>query len=197
VPMAEVFRRHPGELLAGIFAVIACFAIFYLSTSFALGYGVGTLHYDRERFLGVQLAAMLCMAGSIIAAGYAADASSPRRVLMGGCVATVAVGLAMGPVMGGGSLLLVWVWLSLALTAMGFVYGPLAAYLPSLFPPRVRYSGGALAFSLGGIVGGGLTPFAAQALADKYGLAPVGACLAGAALLSLAGLAAVRPRHED
>jgi len=197
VPLAEVFRRHPGELLAGTLAVIACFAIFYLSTSFALGYGVGTLHYDRESFLGVQLAAMLFMAGGIITAGYAADASSPRRVLIGGCVGTVAIGLAMGPLMGGGSLLLVWGWLSAALFVMGFVYGPLAAYLPSLFPPRVRYSGGALAFSLGGIVGGGLTPFAAQALADKGGLTPVGYCLAGAGLLSLIGLAAMKPRHED
>jgi hypothetical protein len=83
-------------LVGGTFAVVACFAIFCLSTAFALGYGVGTLHYNRETFLGVQLGAILFLAIGILAAGYRSDASNPRRVLMAGCVGTVVVGAAMG-----------------------------------------------------------------------------------------------------
>jgi len=196
VPLAEVVRRHPGALVGGTFAVVACFAIFYLSTAFALGYGVATLGYSRETFLGVQLGAILFLAIGIIAAGYGSDASNPRRVLMAGCVGTVIVGAAMGPVMGAGSLGLIWAWLSAALLMMGFVYGPLGAFLPSLFPPRVRYSGASIAFNVGGIIGGGLAPMIAQALADKGGLTPVGFYLAGAAVLSLAGLVGLRARYE-
>ncbi|HEX2561883.1 hypothetical protein [Phenylobacterium sp.] len=103
----------------------------------------------------------------------------------------------MGAMMGSGSLLLIWAWLSIALLVMGFVYGPLGAYLPSLFPPRVRYSGASLAFNIGGIIGGGLTPIAAQALADRGGLTLTGGYLVAAGVLSLAGLAATRPRHAD
>jgi MFS family permease len=196
VPMAEAIKRHPGALVAGTFAVVACFAIFYLSTAFALGYGTTKLGYSRETFLGVQLGAIAFLAAGIVAAGYWSDAANPRRVLMAGCVGTVAVGALMGTMMGAGSLSLVWAWLSVALFAMGFVYGPLGAFLPSLFPPRVRYTGASVAFNVGGIIGGGMAPIAAQALADRGGLALVGAYLVAAGVLSLAGLWFCRPTHE-
>jgi MFS family permease len=189
VPMAEAITRHPGALIGGTFAVVACFAIFYLSTAFALGYGTTQMGYSREAFLAVQLGAILFLAAGILVAGWWSDKTSPRRVLAAGCVATVLVGAVMGAMMGAGSLLLIWVWLSLALFAMGFVYGPLGAYLPDLFPARVRYTGASLAFNLGGILGGGLAPIAAQALAVQGGLTPVGGYLAAAAVISLVGLA--------
>jgi len=197
-PLGEVLTRYPLATLGGAFAVVACFAIFYLSTAFALGYGVGTLKYSRETFLGVQLGAIVFLALGIVAAGYWSDAANPRRVLMAGCAATVVAGCLLPVMMGSGSLLLIWAFLSLALFLMGFVYGPLGAFLPSLFPTRVRYSGASIAFNVGGIVGGGLAPIIAAALADKGGLPPVGLYLSATALLSLVALAALarRATHE-
>jgi MFS family permease len=197
VPMAEVFTRHAGALLGGTLAVVACFAIFYLSTAFALGYGTTKLGYSRETFLGVQLGAIIFLAAGILVAGWWSDKTNARRVLMAGCFGTVAVGAVMGLMMGSGSLPLIWGWLSLALLMMGFVYGPLGAFLPSLFPPRVRYTGASMAFNVGGILGGGMAPIAAQMLADRGGLAPVGLYLAGAAALSFIGLIALKPQYED
>jgi hypothetical protein len=112
-----------------------------------------------------------------------------------GCVATVVVGALLGPLMGTGSLWLVWLFLSLALFVMGLVYGPLGAFLPSLFPARVRYTGVSIAFNTGGIIGGGLAPAVAQLLAEAGGLAMVGAYLAAAAVLSLIGLMMTKPAH--
>jgi MFS family permease len=197
VPLAEVVKRHPGALVGGTLAAVACFAVFYISTAFALGYGTTVLGHSRETFLQVQLGAIVFMAAGIIAAGYAADASNSRRVLMGGCLATVGVGAVMAAMMGAGSLVMVWAWLSLALFVMGFVYGPLGAFLPSLFPPRVRYTGASMVFNIGGIIGGGLTPVIAQSLANGGGLVPVGGYLAGAAALSFAGLFMLKVRYED
>ena len=188
VPLAELFKRHLGPTLAGTFAVVACFATFYLATAFALGYGTQTLGYSRETFLSVQLGAIGFMALGIVLAGYWSDASNPRRVLMAGCFMAIAVGALMAPMMGGGSLLGCWAFLSLALLTMGFVYGPLGAFLPGLFPARVRYTGASMAFNVGGIIGGGLTPMVAQALSTQGGLVPVGIYLAVAALISLVAL---------
>jgi hypothetical protein len=42
-----------------------------------------------------------------------------------------------------------------------------------------------MAFNAGGIIGGGLAPIIAQALADRGGLAPVGWYLAACAIASL------------
>lgn len=188
VPLIEVVKGFPRELIGGTFAVIACFAIFYLATAFALGYGTTALGYERQTFLQVQLIAILFMAAGIIAAGYLSDWLDPRRVLMAGCVLTIPTGLMLEPLLGGGSLFLVGLFLSLSLVVMGLVYGPLGAWLPSLFPARVRYTGVSMAFNIGGILGGAVAPMAAQALADKGGLEYVGLYLGGAGLISLIGL---------
>jgi MFS family permease len=188
VPLAEVFRSHARSVIAGLFAVVACYAIFYICTAFALGYGTTTLGYPRERFLGVQMVAILFMAAGIVAAGYLSDRFSPRAVLIGGCVGALPAGFLLAPLLGSGSLLGVGAFLSLALWLMGFVYGPLGAWLPSLFPARVRYTGASLAFNVGGILGGALSPIIAQALALRGGLSLVGLYLSGAALVSLLAL---------
>ena len=193
-PIAELLRRYPLQTIAGTFAVVACFAIFYITTAFSLGYGVTKLGYSRQAFLGVQLGAIGFMAAGIVWAGWWSDRASPRRVLMWGCIATIGGGLLLGPMMEAGSLLTIWAFLSLALVMMGLVYGPLGAFLPGLFPARVRYTGASLAFNIGGIIGGGLTPMVAQALSDRGGLTPVGYYLAAAALVSLLALLVIGRR---
>ena len=192
VPIGELIRNHALAAFAGTFAVVACFAIFYLSTAFALAHGTTALGYERETFLAVQLAATLFLVLGIIAAGVQADASSSARVLTWGCVATIGMGMMFGLLLGSGSLWLVWIALSLALFVMGFVYGPLGAWLPSLFPPRVRYTGASVAFNAGGILGGAVAPVAAQALSEFGGTAIVGLYLTMAGMFSLAGLLLAR-----
>src|SRR3546814_5999568 len=88
VPLGAVLRDHARALLAGIFAVVACFAIFYLATSFALAHGTTALGYPKEAFLLIQLGAILFMAAGIVFAGYWSDAASAQRVLSWGCAAT-------------------------------------------------------------------------------------------------------------
>ena len=198
VPIADVLRGHLRVTVAGTLGVVACFALYYIATAFALGYGTTTLGYPRQGFLEAQLGAILFMAVGIVAAGWLSDVFNPRRVLIVGCLGTILVGALLSPLLGSGSMTGVFVFLSLGLLAMGFVYGPLGAWLPGLFPPQVRYTGTSLAFNIGGIIGGGLTPALAKMIADKGGLAPVGGYLAGAALLSIAGLLfAGRSRLQD
>ena len=192
MPLAELLRHHLRETVAGTLGVVACFAIFYLATAFALGYGTTTLHYGRQTFLAVQLGAILFMAAGILASGYLSDRFDARRVLMGGCIAGVLVGQLLAPLMGAGQIAPTALFLCLALLVMGFVYGPLGAWLPGLFPARVRYTGASLAFNVGGILGGALAPLIAQALAERGGLPPVGFYFSGAALVSLAALALLR-----
>jgi len=192
VPVAELLRDHWRPTLAGTFGVIACFALFYLATAFALGFGTTKLGYARESFLSVQLFAILFLAAGILLAGWLSDRFTPRAVLAFGAAATIATGLLLAPMLGSGSLTIIGAFLSLALFVMGFVYGPLGAWLPGLFPARVRYTGASIAFNLGGILGGGLAPFLAQRLADEGGLAPVGLYLAAAGLASLVAVLTMR-----
>ncbi len=191
-PFGVMLRRHLAPTIAGTFGVVACFVVYYLATAFALGYGTTTLGYARTIFLELQLAAIGFMAIGIVVAGTLSDRFSPRAVLIGGCTGAVGVGLLLAPLLGSGSPQLVFVFLALALLAMGFVYGPLGAWLPGLFPADVRYTGASMAFNIGGVLGGALTPFAAQAMADRGGLGAVGLYLVAAAAISLVAIVALR-----
>jgi MFS family permease len=188
VPAATLLKEHPRETLAGTFAVVAAFAIFYLTTTFTLGYATTTLAYDRREFLAVLLIAMPFLAAGILCSGIWSDRRNPRRVLIAGCGVAVPLGLLLAPALGSGSLAAIWLFLSTALFVMGLVYGPLGAWMPSLFPARVRYTGVSLAFTVGGILGGGIAPIVAQSLAIHGGLPWVGLYLSAAALLSLIAL---------
>jgi MFS family permease len=194
VPFGELMRGHWREVLGGTFAAVACFAIFYLATAFALGYGTTKLGMAREAFLGLQLFAILFLAAGIIVSGFAADRYGAGNVLMAGCGLTMLVALTIEPTLGSGEPPMVALFLSMALFAMGLTYGPLGAWLPSLFPARVRYSGASVAFNMAGILGGGLAPLIAQRLSDSAGLGAVGAYLALCSGLSLVGLLALRAK---
>jgi MFS family permease len=188
LPMADLLRNHLPAAVAGTFAVVACFAIFYITTAFALGYGTQTLKIPREIFLSVQLGAIMFMALGIILAGWWADKTSPRLVLIAGCLLTIPMGAVFGMAMGSGSLLAIFAILSVALVIMGFVYGPLGAFLPALFPTQLRYTGSSFAFNLGGIIGGAMAPIVAQQLVAWRGIELVGLYMSIAAGISLIAL---------
>ena len=190
IPVAELVAGHGRTLLIGITGAIACFVLYYLSTAFVLGYGVKTLGFSMQSLLAVELGAILFLALGIVLAAWAADVcAGERRVLMAGCLAAIVAGFLLAPLMQSGSLAAIFVFLSLALLVMGFCYGPLGAWLPALFPARVRYTGASLGFNVAGVLGGGLTPFAAQALAARGGLMWVGLYASGLCLLSFVALA--------
>lgn len=188
VPLVQLVSHHWRETLAGIFAVIACFAIFYIATAFALGHGTTRLGYSREQFLSIQLAAILFLAAGIILAGWLSDRFDARSILMIGCAGVVPAGLLLAPMMVSYALPSVFLFLALMLFLMGFVYGPLGDWLPGLFPAQVRYTGTSVAFNVGGIIGGGFAPIISEWLASGVGLFWVGAYLSLAAAISLSAL---------
>ena len=194
VPMGELLRDHWRAALGGTAGAIACFAVYYIATAFALGYATTRLGIARPTILSMQLGAILFMAAGIVLSGIWADRRDARHVLTRGCVFAVIAGFVLAPGLGSGSPPLMFASLAVALFAMGFVYGPLGAWLPGLFPTRVRYTGVSLAFNMAGIIGGGLTPVAAETLARYGGLSLVGGYLAAMSLVSLVALMMMRPR---
>ncbi|KPL67886.1 MFS transporter [Erythrobacter sp. SG61-1L] len=199
MPLGAVVVHHWPALIAGCAGVVACFAIFYLSTAFALGHMTTVRGVDRETMLSIQLAANTFLAVGIVLSAIWSDQASPRNVLVAGAIGTIMLGVMFGPLIAWGRLGEVFMLLSFALLVMGFAYGPLGAWLPTLFPVNVRYTGVSIAFNGGGIIGGAVTPVAAQWLAGSGGAdgtARGGAFLAVAGLITLLGVAFGRKSKE-
>jgi len=196
VPLARLLTRHSGAMLAGSAGVVGCFALYYLTTAYALAQATGPLGYARATFLSVQLFANLFMAVGLVVAATIADRTSPRRMLLVGAVATVAVGFVFSQGLASGSLAVAGLTLCTAMFAMGFTSAPLGSWLSQLFPVRVRYSGVSFAFNTGGMIGGALTPIAAQLLSTVGAADYAGLLLAAAGLVTFAGVTLARPAEE-
>ncbi|HET7696920.1 MAG TPA: MFS transporter [Vicinamibacterales bacterium] len=196
LPMVEVFRRHPRQLVLGVLISLATFVLFYLMTVFALSWGTSALGYNRQQFLLIQLFGILFFAVTIPLSATLADSHGRRRTLI---LTTIAIGLfgfVFAPLLSAGTAGAMFT-MAAGLTLMGFTYGPLGTALSELFPTAVRYTGSSLTFNLAGIFGASLAPYAATWLAQRYGLQYVGYYLALAAALTLAGLLASRETKDD
>ena len=195
VPMLAVIRDHTGTVLLGILVSLTAFVIFYLMTVFALSWGTGALGYSREKFLVMQLFAILFFALFPPISALLAE-NGRRRMLMWVNAAIVVFGLVLGPLFAAGTAGAV-LMMVLGMSLVGLVYGPLGTVLSELFPTPVRYSGSSLTFNMAGIFGASLAPYAATYLATNYGLQWVGYYLSTAAVLSIAGLLATRETKDD
>jgi MFS family permease len=183
VPIGQVLAHHGGAVVAGGAGVLATFSSFYLVTTYALAEATGPQGLDRNHFLLAEMAAALFYAAGILVSGWIADRSSPGRVLGLAALGVAACGLIFGPGVSSGSLELASAAICATMFAIGMANSPLGAWLTPLFPVRLRYTGVALAFNVGGVIGGALTPVAAQALSVAGHAQWVGLlmCVAGVA----------------
>jgi metabolite-proton symporter len=190
VPMVAVFRDHFGTLVTGTLMSLATFVLFYLMTVFSLSWGTSALGYDRQTFLVMQLAGIVCFAMTIPISARLAE-KGRRRTLIAVTIGIFLFGLVLAPLFAAGTLGAVCM-LVLGLGLMGLTYGPLGTVLSELFPTEVRYTGSSLTFNFAGIFGASLAPYIATWLARNYGLPFVGYYLSGAAALTLVGVFSTR-----
>jgi MFS family permease len=176
--------------------MVVCYTLFYISTVFSLSYGVATLHFTRQSFLGLLCFAVLFMALATPLSARASDRFGRKPVLIAGIVAAILSGFTMAPLLGSGSAPLVALFLTIELFLMGVTFAPMGALLPELFPTNVRYTGAGVAYNLGGILGASVAPYIAQLLSARGGLTWVGAYVSTAAAVSLAGVLCMRETRD-
>ena len=193
VPIAQVLSEHLGAVCAGSAGVVATFATFYLTTAFALAQATGPLGYPRKTFLAVQLVANVFYAIGIILASIHADRTTPWRTISCGALGVMSFGFIFGPGLNAGSLALAGATLASGMFILGFANAPLGIWLSRLFPVRMRYTGMSIAFNTGGIIGGALTPIAAQMMSATGAVPYTGLLLSAAGLMTFVGVKLSRP----
>ncbi|MEU3855777.1 MFS transporter [Streptomyces sp. NPDC028722] len=188
VPLIEVVRHHGRLVLLTAGALAAGYAVFYTVTTWSLAYATERLSVSRTVMLTCVMAAVLVMGALTPLAALLGDRYGRRPMCLTGCAASALWMFPMVALLATGEPLLMFLGILGALLAFITMFAVIAAYLPELYEPRVRCTGAAVGYNLGGVLGGALTPLVATTLAERGGRVPwgVGAYLSGMALLSLA-----------
>ena len=147
VPIAELFRRQPRNLVLGSLASIAPPAVGYTVIVYMLTYGTTVVWIAT-----IAVSAMI------------ADRFGTKRTFAVGALTAVLWPLPMFALVNTGDTWLTLVAFTVAAIVQGIMSGAQGGLFTEIFDVQVRYSGISIAYQMGGMIGGALTPIAATAL---------------------------------
>ncbi|MFT8247230.1 MFS transporter [Roseomonas sp. BN140053] len=193
MPIIEVFRRSPRQVLLGGMACLAQNGMGYVVLVFMLSYGTTRLGLPRSTMLAIIIAANVLELAATLYFAKLSDRLGRRTVFLGGTGCGVIVGALFFTVVDTGSAAAVLAAVVAARLCIAAMYGPLAAMLCEMFDTDIRFSGISISYQLGSIVGGALAPFIASLLLAGTGTSlSVSAYMAALCLISFFSVLAIR-----
>jgi MFS family permease len=174
VPLGELFRKSPRELLFGFLSVTGHNANAYILSAFSLSYMTNTLGMTRTDALTAVMIATLTGIIMTPPMGAIADRIGHAKVYLFGAVFVLLYAFPMFALIDTKNVVLATLGLSIG---YGIGFGGLAsaqgAFLANLFPTRYRFSGIAMTRELNSLLIAGPTPFIAAALVSAGGGKPI------------------------
>lgn len=172
VPIIDVVRKHPRNVLLAMGARFAENAFFYVFTVVILSYGTQQLGLDKGTLLNGVLVASAVQLIAIPHFGALSDRVGRRPVYLGGALFLLLFAFPFFWLVGMKTTPMIWLAIVIGLVGHAAMYGPQAAFFSELFGTKVRYSGASLGYQLASPLAGGLAPFIATWLLGKSGGAP-------------------------
>jgi metabolite-proton symporter len=161
MPMLEVIKQQPKEILLSALVRMAEQAPFYIFTAFVFSYGIGTLKLERDFLLKAVLAASVVSFVSIPLFGHVSDRIGRKKMYLIGAGITGVWGFFYFGLLNTGASELIVLAIVLSLIPHDMMYGPQAALIAESFTGRLRYSGASLGYQLASVIAGGPAPLIA------------------------------------
>jgi metabolite-proton symporter len=193
LPMIDVLRERPRELVIASVSFIANTAIGYVFLAYLLSYGTAVLRVSRTTMLVVVIIGSISWLVSIVVSAMWSDRVGRKPVYLVGSVLLVVWPVPFFLLVDTRSTALMIIAVIVLTIGLGASYGPQSALFAEMFEPRYRYSGASFSYAVGAVLGGGFAPLVATALQTSTGTSlSVSAYMVGTALISLVAVLAIR-----
>jgi MFS family permease len=164
VPVWEVLKRQPKEIILSALARTAEQAPAYIYLAFVFAYGTQVLHAPRDFLLTSLIAAGVLSFVTIPVSGHLSDRIGRKRMYLIGAIATGIFGFIYFAMLNSLVPGLIFLGIVLSFVPHDMLYGPQAALIAECFTPRLRYSGSSIGYQLASVTAGGPAPLIATAL---------------------------------
>jgi MFS family permease len=193
VPVLEVFRRQPKEVLLTALLRLPEQAPGYIVGAFIFTYGTTALGQSRDFLLLAVISQTVLGFMWVTVAGYLSDIVGRKNMFMIGCVIMGIFGFVYFALLDTLMPTVIFVAIAISLLPVMTLYGPEAALIAEAFSPRLRYSGCSLGYQLASIIAGGPSPFIATALFAAYKSSlPIAIYIAGISVIGLIATACLK-----
>jgi MFS family permease len=164
VPVWDMVRTYPLVLILASGGISLTYVIFYTVTTFSLAYGTETLGLASSTMLYCVMIAVAMMGLSVPVFAVLSDRVGRRRLCLLAAALAAIWAFPLFWLLDTGNPVFITLSFTVGMVIFAMLFGPMGAYLPELFGTRLRYSGAAVSYNLGGVIGGGLGPTIASQL---------------------------------
>ncbi|WP_166626994.1 MFS transporter [Jeotgalicoccus sp. S0W5] len=200
LPIVEIFKKHPKEVLITSGAKFVETGPFYIFTTFIVGYGVATLDVSFEFMMLSIMAVSVGTTIMIPIMGSLSDKIGRRKMFLVGAVAMLIYGFPYFYIVNTHEPALVILATFLGLVV---IWPPITAILGTMFSEsfskEVRYTGVTLGYQIGAAVAGGSAPLIAEFLMNQFNGSsiPVSLYIIMTAIVSIVAVMAIRGENAQ
>ncbi|MFI7097316.1 MFS transporter [Streptomyces lydicus] len=195
-PLAALFKNHWPLVAAGTLLFAANNAVGYMTTGgYVQSYSVKVLGIPPTTILIAVMIAAVGWLISTLAGGRLSDKIGRVMVYRVGFIIQLVWMFPFLALLNTANVTLVVLSLIVYSIGLGLTYGPQAALFSEMYPTAVRYSGAALSYALGAVLGGAFAPVIAEALeSSTHTVYSVGVYLAAVTTVGLIVTFALKDR---
>jgi MFS family permease len=196
IPVLDVVRRYPKEIVLSALLRMSEQAPFYLYTAFALSYIKESLH--KGTYVGL---AAVTVGGAlelflIPTFGHLSDRLGRRRVYTTGAILMALVAFPFFLLLNTAVLGFIILGTALIAIAHSMQYGPQSSYIAENFPTGLAYAGSGLGYQGASLIAGGPAPLLATWMLPNFGWQAISVYIIACVVITLTAAALLPDRSR-